>query len=152
MTMVANIRAENPAAMFEFIEHIRTSSETLQDRLLTALHYIGGELQSRMRTRASAQLQEQSGKLQRSIYYSVKVQKAGSAYVLTAGVARRAFYAAFQEKGIPIRLIDIKKGKRRYQRILFLRSRPFIGPSIDEMKDEIVRAVEDAYRGVWSGA
>lgn len=149
--MMVNLRAENPADMVRIIEHLRTASETLEAQILAALNYIGGELQSRMKSRASGLLDEKSGKLQRSIYFRVSVRKSGSAYVLTAGVAKRAFYAAFQERGIKPRFIEQRSRRgTRYERLLRLRPRPFIGPSIDEMQDEIMKTVAEAYSGVFS--
>lgn len=149
--MVMSLKAENPDNMLQVLLMLRNAAQKMDDRILTALNYLGGELQSRLKANAASQLDQKSGKLQRAIYFRVNIQKSGSAYILTAGVARRAFYAAFQEKGIKPRFVQQRSrlGKK-YDRLLRLRARPFIGPSILEMQDEIMKVVEETYAGVWT--
>ena len=154
------------------------AQNAIREQVLGTLEHIGGNLEALMRSKASALIAgrskgRHSGKLGRSFYHRVAAARAGNVLVLTTGVSRRAFYAAFQDKGVPRKSVDVRsyttgarrsrgrKGKgigpagtgmvRAYTREMFLRPEPFIGVSLHQMTPEILAdlhlAVMAALRG-----
>ena len=103
-----------------------------------------GKLQARMLALEAAQLERRSGKLQRAFFHRVHVR--GDSITLNTGVARRAFYGAFQEKGVNATEGDVRrwrgrKGRERARgkkRSVHLRARPFIRPAYEAMRNEII--------------
>ena len=138
-----------------------------RERLLPAMEKIGTYVEALMRLHAGA-LGKKSGKLGRSFYH--KVTQKGTTVTVTAGVSRRAFYAAFQDRGVDKTKVDVKgytrrakgddvrQGRRKvaygvgyvapYKRDIKIRARPFIARTLQDLQDEIQRDIAQAILGV----
>lgn len=152
----------------EALQRFQRAPPEVRLRLQTAMEFIGSELLALMKSKEAAELKRQTGKLERA-FYTRTVTRDGDRFILTTGVARRAFYAAFQDRGIPGRTVDVKgytrgvkgrnvsQGRRRlasgvgfvsaYRRQLQLKPQPFIGVSLEEMRDVIMSEIRAAIAG-----
>ena len=141
--------------------------KNVRERLLPTMEKIGTYVEALMRSRAAG-LGRKSGKLGRSFYH--KVSQKGTMVTVVAGVSRRAFYAAFQDRGVDKSKVDVKgyarrargndvrEGRRKiaqgvgfvapYKRDIKLRARPFIARTLQELQDEIQRDIAAAILGV----
>ena len=141
------IRLTVPPEQALLLRKLTRARDEMGDRILTGLHFLGGQLKDRIYVGYRAVLERQTGKLERSIYSRVAIKRNGQVYILSGGVAKRAFYAAFQEKGVKA-VVKRKKGPAY---ILELRARPFIKPAFDDMQEEIRQTIQDAVLGALSG-
>ena len=141
------------------------ATEEIGQRLEQAMYFIGGELENEMRSRASGQLQQRTRKLSRAFFHKVIAENGGMKIVLITGVARRAFYASFQDQGIRRKTVDVRgytrggRGRARrvgaaagfvdaYRREMYLDPKPFIGVSLEAMRAQIVENIQMAIHGV----
>lgn len=150
----------------EMLQRFLTMPEAVKARIRLTLESLGGQLQAHMHQRMEAQLRARTHKLDRSFYHLVASRDGGNLFILTTGVRRKAFYAAFHDKGVSHPQADVRRytrgggrgrGRRgrelagTYKRDIILRARPFIGISLEEMKGEIISALAAAVRGGTGG-
>lgn len=149
----------------ELMQRFLLMPDRVKERILVTLNTVGGELQAHMQSRMEAQLRARTHRLERSFFHMVTSRDGGNLIVLTTGVRRKAFYAAFQDKGVSHPQADVRRfgrgrgrGRRRarevvgsYKRDIILRARPFIGISLEEMKGQIIAALAAAVRGGVNG-
>lgn len=142
------------------------SGQDIGPRIRLALESLGARLESRMRS--NLKLSKRTGKLERSFYHLVADGKGGS-LVLTTGVRRRAFYAAFQDIGVKRKEVtvrshtrgrksgNVKAGRKKvasgvafvsqYRREMYLNPAPFIGVSMEQMRQEFIQGLRLAVAG-----
>jgi hypothetical protein len=156
----------------EVLQRFALAGPSVRARLHTTMEFIGSELVTLMKSRASS-LERRTGKLDRAFYTRTDVKDGGNRFLTTTGITKRAFYGRFQDTGIGPKVVDVKgyarsvasrnvkEGRRRvasgigfvsaYKRQMHLARVPFIGSSLEVMRSTIVAEIRLAVAGATRG-
>jgi len=140
-------------------------TQSLRDEMTRAMD----NLKSRIASNIGTNFQRHTGKMQRAVYGIVRENSDHTTFTGVAGVAKRAYYAAFFEKGAShpgakvrgytatSRGGDVKEGRRKvavgvrfvseYTRDIHVPQRSTVGAAYDSLYSDIVAALERAVRG-----